>query len=53
MVNASLAEQKLPPAHFIDAGIRFTAIVQHPAEGPLTTYSRTDAPLGPTIPALG
>lgn len=41
MVNAALAEQKLPPAHFIDAGIRFTAIVQNPADGPLTTPDLT------------
>jgi ATP-dependent DNA helicase RecG len=36
MVNTALAEQGLPPAHFIDAGIRFTAIIQHPTDGPLS-----------------
>jgi ATP-dependent DNA helicase RecG len=41
MVNTALAEQTLPPAHFIDAGIRFTAIVQHPDDGPLTTPDLT------------
>jgi ATP-dependent DNA helicase RecG len=30
MVNIALTDQGLPPAHFIDSGIRFTALVQHP-----------------------
>jgi ATP-dependent DNA helicase RecG len=41
MVNAALAARKLPPAHFIDAGIRFIAIVQHQADGPLATPDLT------------
>jgi ATP-dependent DNA helicase RecG len=41
MVNTSLAEQGLPPAHFVDAGIRFTAIIRHPTDGPLTTPDLT------------
>lgn len=41
MVNTALAEQGLPPAHFVDAGIRSTAIIRHPTGSPLTTPDLT------------
>jgi ATP-dependent DNA helicase RecG len=41
MINTALAEQGLPPAHFIDAGIRFTAIIRRPTDGPPTAPDLT------------
>ncbi len=32
IVAAALADEKLPPAHFVDAGIRFTVILHQPTE---------------------
>jgi ATP-dependent DNA helicase RecG len=41
MVNTALTEQGLPPAHFIDAGIRFTVIIRNPAGGSPTAADLT------------
>jgi ATP-dependent DNA helicase RecG len=41
MANAALTQQRLPPAHFIDAGIRFTAILRHPTDSPPTASDLT------------
>jgi ATP-dependent DNA helicase RecG len=36
-IAAALAEGGLPPAHYVDAGIRFTAVLHRPAAAPATT----------------
>lgn len=41
MVNSALAGQGMPPAHFVDAGIRFTAILRRPIDGSATAPELT------------